>query len=218
MATFSEMTTYMSKRLLDPSNEAVSEDDVKQEINNSIAYWKFRRFWFNEVTDTTMLTAQDPDLPFTGVMLVPSMQDDGFCIEYGGARYPLIKVNTPQYDGNYLDQGYGLPRWYARNSTDGYQCYPVPDQNYVVRRHYLKDYEDLDADGDENDFTVYAYRLIELWGLANLISELRQDMPTMSEYYRKAADDEYRQLCVMNNKANAAGKLTVYSALTTGNY
>ncbi len=218
MATFADMTTYMSKRLIDPSNTAVSADDVKQEINNSISYWKFRRFWFNEVTDTTTLTAQDPEIPFSGVMLVPSMQDDGFCIEYGDARYPLQKVNTPQYDANYLPNGYGLPRWYARNSTDGYQCYPVPDQDYTLRRHYLKDYEDLEEDADTNDFTVYAFRLIELWGLANLIAELRQDIPNMSEYYRTAANDEYRQLCVMNNKANSAGKLTIYSALTTTNY
>jgi len=217
MATFAEMVSYISKRLIDPSNTAVSADDVKQEINNAIRYWKFRRLWFNEVADTATLTAQNPDFPYPTDFLVPSIKDGGFVIEYGGIRWPITKVDMQTFDAIYLTNGYGLPRWYARNADLEYQCYPVPDQNYTVLRHYLKDYEDLEDDGDTNDFTDHAYRLICLWSLADLSMELRQDSAS-SEYYRTAAKDEYRQLCVMNDKANSAGKLTLTSTLTSSIY
>lgn len=217
MATFAEMTVYMSKRLIDPDNTAVSADDVKQEINTSIAYWKKRRFWFNEVNDTATLTAQNPDFPYPDDFLVPVIQDAGFVIEYGGIRWPLSKVDMPVYDSLFLTNGYGLPRWYARNGNEEYQCYPIPDQNYTVRRHYLKDYEDLENDGDHNDFTDYADRLIELWGIGNLFYELRQDEESGDKFHAKAMD-EYRQLQVMTNKANSSGKLVLTSTLTNTIY
>lgn len=214
MATLADITTYISKRLLDPSNTAVSIEDIQQEINNSISYWKKRRFWFNEVADTAILTAQSPNFPYPDDFLVPSIKDGGFVIEYGGIRWPLSKISMPVFDSLFLDNGYGIPRWYSRNADLQYQCYPIPDQNYTVLRHYIKDYAALSADGDTNDFTVYAERLIELWALANLWQELRQD-PDSTSYYRTAAADEYRQLQVMTDKANSAGKLTLYSTLTS---
>lgn len=217
MATFAEMVTFVSKRLIDPTNTAVSEDDVEEGINDAIRYWKYRRFWFNEVSDTATLTAQDPDFPYPDDFLVPVIQDGGFVVEYGGVRWPLSKIDMPVFDGLFLSNGYGLPRWYARNADLEYQCYPIPDQAYTVRRHYLKEYEALSDGTDTNDFTDHAARLIETWALANLVAELRQDTD-MTEYYRKANADEYRQLRVMTDKANSAGKLTLYSILTNTLY
>lgn len=213
MATFAQMTAYISRRLIDPSNVAVSADDVKESINDAIRYWKYRRFWFNEVNDTATLTAQNPDFPVPSNYLVSAFDDDGFCIEYGGVRYPVGKVTQQVYDANYLVNGYGLPISYARSGSGTYQCFPVPDQNYTVRRHYIKDYDALVNDGDTNDFTTNAARLIEIWALGNLITEIRQDTD-MGNYYREASQNEYRQLQVMNDKANGTGKLTLYSNLT----
>lgn len=218
MSNLGSMTTYISKRLIDTSNTAVSVPDVQEGINNSIRYWKFRRFWFNEANDTSTLTANSNAFPYPSDFLVPVMQDDGFCIEYSGIRYPLIKIEEAVYDGLYIENGLGLPRWYARTGSDEYRCYPIPNINYTVRRHYLRDYTDLVNDNDTNDFTNYASRLINLWTLADLTSELRQDDTDMGEYYRNAAMDEWRQLRVMTNKANSAGKVTLYSDLMTGVY
>jgi hypothetical protein len=214
MANFSSMITYIAKRLIDPNNTAVSTDDIGQAINDAISYWKFRRFWFNEVNDTATLTAQDGSFPYPDDFLVPSQQDDGFNIQYGNMRYPLVKITSGQYDALFLNNGYGLPRWYARLASGQYQCYPLPDRDYVVGRYYLKDYADLtNATGqDTNDFTDHAPRLIELWALANLSAELRQD-DKMEAYYRSGAADEYRNLRVMTNKANGTGKLVIKSKL-----
>lgn len=214
MATFAQMKTYVSARLIDPNNQAVTADQVGEALNDAVKYWKFRRFWFNEVTDSATLTQQDPSFPYPSDFLVPSLDDDGFYIQYSGVRYPLMKISEPQYDSLFLENGYGLPAWYARMGSDNYQCYPIPDQNYVVGRHYIKDYVDLSADSDTNDFSIYAARLIELWALANLSAELRQD-DKMETYYRSASNDEYRNLRVMTDKSNSSGKLTIASTLYT---
>lgn len=211
---FLQMQTYISRRLLDPNNTAVSLEDVKGAINDAISYWKLRRFWFNEVSDFAFLTAQDPNFPYPDDFLVPALQNDGFNIEYGGIRYTLAKVSESVYDGIWLANGYGLPQYYARLGDDEYQCYPIPDRNYQVNRHYLKDFDDLVDDGDENDFTIYASRLINLWSLANLSGELRQD-EKMEQYYRSGANNEYNNLLVMTAKSNATGTLTTNSILTT---
>lgn len=212
MANFGQMAAYIAKRLIDPQGVAVSYDDIKESINDAIRYWKFRRFWFNEVIDTATLTAQSGSFPYPANFLVPSTGDDGFYIQYGNIRYPLSKIAQQVYDGIFLSNGYGLPRWYARDASLQYQCYPLPDQNYVVGRHYLKDYPDLAVDSDTNDFTTNASRLINLWALSNLVTELRQDVD-MGNYYRDATDNEYRQLGVLTAKANGTGKLTLYSDL-----
>lgn len=217
MANFGAMTTYVQKRLIDPTGTAVDVSDVQGAINDAIAYWKFRRFWFNEVNDSATLTSQNASFPYPANFLVPALDDDGFNIQYGNVRYPLSKIDEGQYDSLYLSNGYGLPVWYARLGNSEYQCYPIPDQNYTVNRHYLSDYPALVNDSDTNDFTNFATRLIELWALANLITELRQDT-AMGDYYRAATQDEYRNLRVLTNKKNAAGKLTTYSLLEGGGF
>jgi hypothetical protein len=210
---FGQLTTYVSKRLIDPSNTAVAITDVQQGINQSIAYWKLRRFWFNESAEIVTLTAQNPTIPLTANYLCPSIQDDGFNILYGNVKYPLVKVDIATMDSLYLSNGYGLPRWYARMASNEYQVYPIPDQNYTTDLYQLNDYPDLVNNSDSNDFTNNAERLIACWALANLVSELRQDTPGSGDYYRQAAQDEYRNLRVLTNKKNAAGKLTLYSTL-----
>jgi hypothetical protein len=205
-----DLTAYISARLIDPSGTAVSSEQVEDGVNEAVRYWKKRRFWFNEANDTATLTAQDPSFPYPDDFLVPALKDDGFCIEYSNMRYPLVKISEPAYDALYLGNGYGLPEYYARTGSDEYRCYPIPDQAYTVRRHYLRDYDELTDSDDENDFTEHADRLIALWTLGNLTDELRQDTAMADRYYKKA-EDEYRQLNVMNTKVNATGKLTIHS-------
>lgn len=214
MATLADIQTQVSARLLDPNNTAVSLASVTSAINDAVNYWKNNRFFFNERHDTATLTAQDPSFPYPTDFLVPATQDDGFYIEYSGIRYPLSKVSQPYYDARFLSTGFGIPKIYAKIANDNYQCYPIPDRNYTVGRHYLKDYVDLSAGTDTNDFTVKASRLIMLWATANLTAELRQD-DKMEAYYRAAAEDEVLNLRNLTDKENASGRLTLYSSLTS---
>ncbi len=211
MATLFDIQTKVSQRLLDPDNVAVSSESVVASINDSIAYWKFRRFWFNQIIDSSTMVPREGTIPLPDDFLVPFEDLDGFQIEYGQIRHPLQKVTTQEYDAMWVANGYGLPRWYARMGRT-YEVYPLPDKDYVVRRNYLKEYPPLSNPTHENDFTIYASSLLTLWSCANLIAELKQD-DKMESYFRKASQDEYRQLQVMTDKSNGTGRLTLSSTL-----
>lgn len=211
MATFGEMQTYVSARLLDPNNTAVPSSSVASALNDALRYWRIRRFWFNTASQDLTLTQGDPLIPLPDDFLVELPMNDGFVIAYGSMRWPLIKKNPREYDDVYLTDGLGLPEIYTVKAGD-YFCYFIPDQNYTIRVYYLKQYEDMENSNDTNDFTENAERLLELWALANLSAELRQD-DKMESYYRAAAQDEYKNLGVFNAKVNSPGHLSVHSYL-----
>lgn len=213
MATFGQMQAYVSDRLLDPNNTSVSVSSVAAALNDALRYWKIRRMWFNTADTTVTLVTGDPKIYLTSVtdFLVELPMNDGFVIEYGSMRWPLIKKNPREYDDVYLTGGTGLPQIYTTKAGN-YFCYFIPDQDYTLRVYYLKQYADLVNGNDSNDFTVYAARLLELWALANLSAELRQD-DKMETYYRNAAQDEYKNLGVFNAKVNSPGHLSIHSFL-----
>lgn len=211
MANFGQMQAYVSARLLDPNNTAVSVSAVQGALNDALRYWKYRRFWFNTASEDLTLTQGDPLMPLPSDFLVELPMNDGFVIAYGSMRWPLIKKNPRDYDNVYLTAGNGLPYIYTVKARD-YFCYYIPDQNYTLRVYYLKEYADLSSDSDTNDFTDNAERLLELWALANLSAELRQD-DKMETYYRNAAQDEFKNLGVFNMKVNSPGHVSLHSYL-----
>lgn len=211
MATFGEIQTKVSKRLLDANNTAVSLPDVSDAINQSINHWKKKKFWFNIVDDVVSVTLQDALLPVTGDVLAPARKDGAFTIQYSNQRYNLLKISENEFNNWYLDNGYGIPRYYARVGQN-YMMYPLPDRAYDLRRSYYKDYAPLVAANDTNDFTENAEELIYLWALANLSAELRQD-DKMESYYRNAANNEYTELLNFTNKLVSSGRLTLHSLL-----
>lgn len=212
MATFGEMQNYVSKRLLDSNNTAVSLPDVASAINESIEYWKFRRFWFNTAVDSTLtLTAQNSTIPLPSDFLVEAPSPAGFVINWSNQQYPLHKEQPHLFDAQYLDNGFGLPAIYTvKNGV--YSCYFIPDQDYSITVYYLKQYSNLQANTDTSDWTDNASRLINLWALANLHAELRQD-EKMETYYRAAAESESNNLELMTTKVNNTGHLTIDSCL-----
>jgi hypothetical protein len=111
-----------------------------------------------------------------------------------------------------LDNGYGLPKVYARIGQS-YEVYPLPDLAYTCRREYLKEYAALVNSSDTNDFTNLADRLIVLWTCADLVFEIRRD-PDAETYFRTAAKDEFSLLQMMTQQSNGTGKLEICSYLT----
>lgn len=211
MATLGELQIWVSKRLQDPNNTAVSSSDVADLINQAVRYWKNRRFSFNEVSDVTILTEGNPSVPLPADWLVPSI-DPAFVIEYSGIRYPLQKVSEQDYNAMYLSNGIGQPFWFARQANTGYQVYPIPDRDYVLRRFYLKDYLPLANSGDSNDWTVIAEDVIKYTAAAYGSRDFRQDL-TMYAEFMKQANDEYQNLLVTARKDNATGRVSIYSNL-----
>jgi hypothetical protein len=213
MATFGQMKQWVSKRLQDPDNTAVSSDDVGDLINMALEYWKNNRFWFNEFTDTSTLTQGDPSIPLPATWLVPSI-NDSFVIEYSGIRYPLRKISSTMYNAFYLSNGVGQPWYFAKIANDNYQVYPIPDRNYTIRRFWLADYDDFSADADTNEFSDNASRLLQYTAAAYGSRDFRQDL-TMYQTFWDEAQREYQNLLDTTRKDNATGSITIYSMMNT---
>lgn len=212
MATFGAMKTFVSKRLQDPSNTAVSASDVGELINMALSYWKNTRFWFNEATDTTTLTAQNASIPLPDDWLCPALDQGNFVIEYSGIRYPLYKISEPLYNAQYLSNGIGQPFNYARIASDEYQVYPIPDRDYTLRRFWLRDYDDFASDSDTNDFSDNAAALLQYTAAAWGSRDFRQDSDMYKAFWDQALMEE-KDLLVTTRKDNATGSLTLSSSL-----
>lgn len=211
MATFAEMKTWVSKRLQDPNNTAVSSADVGDLINQAMEYWKNVRFNWNEDIYIDVLAAQNPQITLPDDFLCPAT-DDMVVIEYSGIRYVLKKLVETLYNGVYLSNGIGQPWWYSKQATDGYRTYPIPDKDYDYRLFYLKDYASFSADGDTNDFSTFGKNLIQYTAAAYGSRDFRQD-PAMYQAFWAQALDEEQNLLVTTRKDNATGSLVTYSAL-----
>lgn len=211
MATFGEMKAWVSKRLQDPNNTAVSSSDVGELINQALSYWKNVRFSFNEATDTTTILENDASIPLPTDWLCPSV-DDCFVIEYSGIRYPLKKLEEINYNAVYLTNGIGQPWWFSKQASDGYRVYPIPDRDYTLRRFWLRDYTDFVDDSDTNDFSEEAPFLIQYTAAAYGSRDFRQDMDMYKAFMERALDEE-QNILVTTRKDNATGSLSIVSTL-----
>jgi len=215
MATFAQMKTWVSKRLQDPNNTAVSSTDVGDMINAALSYWKNERFYFNEIqTDPPLsLTQSNPVITLPTDWLCPSI-DDTFVIQYSGIRYPLKKISETMYNAFYLSNGVGQPWYFAKLATGGYQVYPIPDRDYDLIAYYIKDYVDFSGDSDTNDFSEKATNLLQYTAAAYGSRDFRQDMAMYQAFWNQALIEE-NNLLATTRKANATGSVTIFSMLNT---
>lgn len=206
MATFGELQTKASTRLKDPSNQAVSAADVAAIINDAIAHWNKKRFWFNEFEDIVTLNQNDPILPALSVTPEYLFTTGGIVINYAQTRWPLKHVSSAEYDSMNV-QGRGIPfAWTFRDN--GFELYWYPDADYSAVVRGVKQYPALVNTGDTNDFTTNAPDLILYETLSRLFGEFRQD-PKMEAYYTARATNEYKILKQRTRRGNGTGRIHV---------
>ena len=99
MATFGEMQSAVSKRLLDSANLAASALDVASALNDAVRYWKNTRLWFNEGVSSQTMVANDATIP------LPSL-----FFSFRPMKAALLSSHTP-------DRGILLRRFQGLNMT-----------------------------------------------------------------------------------------------------
>lgn len=205
MATLSTIRTRVLAKLVDAGG-SIGEplaSQVTAEINSVIEFYQPYNFWFNETTTTGTLTAGNAALP------IPSdfnqfLEPNALVIQQDNVRYPLEKVTPLQFDSMYAG-GTGLPRfWVYRNQA--ITLYFTPDQAYTYYLYYNKSYAALVNDGDSNDFTNYADRLVEYRTLAECYLNYRSD-PEMATAYERKANEELNRLVSQTAARSATGVL-----------
>lgn len=207
MATFEALQQKVSTRLKDPNNVDIAVSDVAAVINDAIAHWAKRRFWFNEFEETVVLTAGSPTVTLvTNPNPIEIFARGGMTINYASSRWPLTKVSPNEYDDMNV-QGNGMPfAWVYRNG--GYEVYYYPDQAYSLVTRGLKSYASLVGNSDTNDFTDNAVNLIVYEALSRFYAEFRQD-EKMEAYYAARAENEYKTLKMQTNRLNSTRRFSV---------
>jgi len=205
MATLATIRGRVLAKLVDAGG-SIAEPTAAQvtaEINSVIDFYEPQNLWFNEMTATGTLTVGSDVVP------IPAdfnhfLEPNALVVEQSNVRYPLVKVSPLQYDSMYA-AGTGLPRFFTYRNQ-GIQLYFIPDQAYPYRLYYNRSYADLVADGDSNDFTNYAERLIEYRTLAECYLNYRSDVEMGREYERKA-QEELNRLVSQTRQRLATGNL-----------
>lgn len=232
-ATFGQLQTRVSKRLIDPTNVAVSAADVAQAINDSFSFWKNEKYWFNfksskitlDITpaadgsltsDPFILRYGNTNPLFPNAPVLPSNflfedEQDGFIINYSNTTYQIDKCAPQQYDNAFSSNGNGIPYIYCfRNGN--YEIYWLPQTAYSCSVNYYADYPDLVNTSDTNDFTTFADKLIEYDAISRLLSDLRLDDERAAKFAARAAmeDDNLKS---RSRKQKATGRLVVDTIL-----
>ncbi len=211
MSAFSDLTTAVSKRILDDANTAVDADDVEQAINDAIEFRKSTEFWFNEFKEEVTLTADDAVItqPSAVDMLIP-FTEGGLVISYNSQKYPVIKVDSDSFDAE--DNGAtGMPYIYTFRANQ-YEAYFTPDQAYTAIWRGLKDYDDLSESNGSNDWTTYASQLIKYDAISRLFNELLEDSD-QADRFAALAEIELNKLLERTNDLKKTGELKVQSIL-----
>lgn len=204
MATLGSLRGLIADRLQDPNYQSISASSVNAVINDSLRFYKFRRYWFNETEDDLPCTVNDPILPSLPSDFLYELNRGGLSIYYSNAVYPLVKIDTERFD-NLNTEGLGMPAFYVYRNNQ-IELYPYPNVAYSVKLRYIKDYADLVNDVDYNDFTTIADRVILYDALSRIYAEYKQD-PNMESYYSARAENEEANILKRSSALSGSGTL-----------
>jgi hypothetical protein len=140
---------------------------VTKFINQGIRFYEKENFWFTEDIATESTIANTETYAITGIA---TNIKDIIRVE--------ITVNNDTYDLIKRDINYirnkntptnttGRPTDYCLFDGDMYLS-PIPDNVYVLKFYYRKDYPDLVNSTDTNDYLDYAEDLIEMYAEGRL--------------------------------------------------
>ncbi len=208
--TLLSIRNRIGKRLQDTSFRSISSADVDDVINQSLKYYKFRRFWFNDAEQDITLTQGVGVVPNIPADLLQEIPEGGLTIFYGNIYYPLEKRSSQVFDSENVS-AIGLPYIYTYRAQQ-YEVYFLPNIDYTLKLRYLKDYDDLSADADTNDFLKFADMMIYYNALSRIYGEYKQD-PKMETYYTGRASDEETNVGRRSSSLTGTGSLVLNSNL-----
>lgn len=217
--TLGQMATEISRRLLDENNTAVTAVEVREAINEAIAKWKAKQFWFNREENPWNMQEGDTFVALPTDFLCP-VAKNSITIKFSGFTYQVKKYPALRFDAIDSSSITGRPLRYTLR--DGYiEFSPAANQIYPATLYYLRDYPTLATDGTgdgaTNDFLTNAAMLIRSEALAQIHGELRQD-EKMEARYTNRVNSEYATLKKKTMMLYKTGTLTIEGDETEGDY
>lgn len=206
MATLSELRTLISNKLADGNLIDPTAAQIDAQINSTIEFYETDAFWFSEDIASLTTTAGNPVLGSIPSDFKQEILPNGLVVIEGEVFYPLNKLHPLEYDSIFITNAQGLPRSYTYRDGQ-FELWYTPDQAYSIRLFYRKTFADLVNDGDSNDFTNNAPRLIEYKTIADLLRDYRSDHERAARYDLRV-EVEYNKIKKETYNRTATGYLT----------
>jgi len=209
MATFSAIRTKVVDRYKG-SKGSTFTTTAGEAINEAVAFYADKHWWFTEGTATVTLAEDAFELttqvgfPTDFGYMVP---EAGIAVVQSQNRYVLRQVTPEEYD-RINTEGTGRPYMY-RELGNAIQVYPYADRSYTVEFRYIKTYADLSGDGDSNDFTNYAPNLIIARAMNLLLLGQGQDTGVLTTRWEREEEKQLRMLRRINSQRLATGDLVM---------
>lgn len=153
----------MKNRIADDIKRSDLATQIGVAINRAQEHYEKERFFFNEASGTfSTVAGQESYGTSDSVPSTIAEIDEVTLTQTSTNIYPLIKTSFSSIRGlNVGGTTYrGVPIEYAYY-LEKFWLYPLPDAVYTVTVYFKKNYTQLSADGDTNDWTEEAEDLIE---------------------------------------------------------
>lgn len=182
----------MQQRIADDLDRSDLNTQIKLAINRAIKHYKTEPFWFKETSDTFSAVLNQEEYT-QGVGSVP---DDIEMIDimervYNGDKITLTEITPFELEAKQQGDSVGIPDQFAQYEGK-FKLYPIPNQSGItIQIKYTKNYVDLSADSDTNDWLTYAEDLIEARARWWLNMRVIRDI-------NAAADDERQEISALD--------------------
>lgn len=208
--TLLTLQTRIGARLKDPAFQSVALSDVTDVLNQSLEFYKYRRFWFNDKEADITLTQGQPVIPNIPADFLQELPEGGLTIAYSTVFYPLEKRTSQVFDNENVE-GVGLPYCYTYRAQQ-FEVYFYPNIAYLLKFRYLKDYPALAAGSDTNDFLNFADMMIYYDAMSRIYGEFKEDKD-MESYYTARAANEMQNVMLRSSHLTGTGSLVLNSNL-----
>ncbi len=152
----------MQQRIADDLDRTDLTTQIKKAINRAIMHYQTEPFWFKETsTSFSAVSGQEEYVMGTGGVPTDIEMIDILERQYNGTKTKMTPITPDELEAKQSLQATGIPDEYAQYQNR-FKLYPIPNQSGItILIKYTKNYTELSADTDTNDWLTYAEDLIE---------------------------------------------------------
>lgn len=162
MATFLDLKTKVASEI----HRSDLTDEVEEAVLSAVRYYTSQRFWFNEASGTFNTVASQVEYG-TGTIPDGIIELDLVTITVNGRVQQLDPYPWQMLASVDQSTWAGIPSKYGWRA-EALRLYPRPNAVYTVTCYFLKEFNALSADGDENVWTNEGFDLIKYRAKADL--------------------------------------------------
>lgn len=152
----------MQQRIADDLDRTDLTTQIKKAINRAIIHYQTEPFWFKETSSSfSAVSGQEEYVYGTGSVPSDVQMIDIMERQYNSIKTSMTEITPFELEAKQSGDATGIPSEFAQYENR-FKLYPIPNQSGItILIKYTKNYTELSADSDTNDWLTYAEDLIE---------------------------------------------------------